>query len=385
MTTPKTTPTLPAPTLPAFEIFAPGTHVSMNGDALTFAAGDLAQTAVSYDPSRHQAPICVGHPKTDLPAYGWVKAVSVRDGRLVADPEQVDPAFAALVEAGRFKTRSAAFYRPTAPDNPVPGTWYLRHVAFLGAAPPAVTGLKPIQFSASSDDDTVVVFSGVEPGRLASSLNSIVALIRGFRDYVIEAAGVEKADAILPSWRLNDLAAAAAALDADAPPAFSAPVEDAMTVKAPDPAELERRAAALAQREANFAAREAERTRAENVAFVDGLIQQGRLPSGHKSAVVAFMAALDASGAVAFAAADGATVQKTPLQACRDLLATLPTLVEFRELAAAEPPPAAVAFAAPSGYSVDPDRLALHAKALAHQAAHPDADYTAALRAVGGL
>lgn len=373
------------PTLPTFEIFAPGSHTAMNGETLAFAAGDLTTTATAYDPALHEAPICVGHPKHDLPAYGWVKGLTVENGRLVAAPDQVDPAFAALVEAGRFKTRSAAFFRPAAKDNPVPGTWYLRHVAFLGAAPPAVTGLKPIAFAAT-DADTVVAFSSVEPGRMAWSLRNIGSLLRGFRDFLVEKEGAEKADTLIPSWRLDDLAADAARLEADPPPAFSAPVlEDDMTVKNPDPAELAKREADLAAREVAFAARLAEQQRADNVVFVDDLIRQGRLPSGQKDEVLGFMATLDATGTVAFAAA-GATVQKTPLQAYRDTLAKMPTLVEFRELAAGDGKgkPDTAAFAAPVGYDVDPERLAIHTKAVAHQAEHPGTDYATAVRAVGG-
>ncbi len=54
----------------------------------------------------------------------------MNDGALSATPRQVDPAFAEMVEAGRFKKISASFYAPSASGNPVPGTYYLRHVGF---------------------------------------------------------------------------------------------------------------------------------------------------------------------------------------------------------------------------------------------------------------
>ena len=57
--------------------------------------------------------------------------------------------------ARRFPKRSASFYPPQAPNNPTPGKWYLRHVAFLGAQPPAIAGLKDIQFSAGDADGAV--------------------------------------------------------------------------------------------------------------------------------------------------------------------------------------------------------------------------------------
>jgi hypothetical protein len=373
--------------LPRFEIFAPGRHTAMNGDTLSFAAGDLSQTATAYDPALMQAPLCVGHPKHDLPAYGWVRSLSVDNGRLVAETEQVDAAFAAAIEAGRFKARSAAFFHPDAPNNPVPGTWYLRHVAFLGAAVPAVAGLKPIAFSA--DDDGVVAFGAVEPGRLAWSLRGIATVFRGFREYLIERDGAEKADAVIPAWRVDDLIGDAARLEEDSP-AFATPVpapeEDPMT-KTPDAAELARREADLAQREAAFAADLARRQAADNAAFVDELVKDARLPAGLKDETLAFMAALPVAGdTVAFAAADGTAVKKTPSQAFRDLLGKLPQTVDFGERAPADRKDVpAAAFAAPSGYSVDPDRLAIHLKALDHQSKNPGTDYTTAVRAVGGV
>ena len=130
-----------APVLGAkpLQIFKPGRHTAMSGASLAFSESDLAASAAAYDPAVFQAPIVVGHPKTDDPAYGWVSALAFADGALEASPEQVDPAFAEIVEAGRFKKISAAFYAPEAPNNPVPGVYYLRHVGFLGAAAPAVS------------------------------------------------------------------------------------------------------------------------------------------------------------------------------------------------------------------------------------------------------
>lgn len=123
------------------EIFRTGTHTATSGRQLAFSDADLAAIAAAYDPARHEAPLVVGHPETDAPAYGWVTALAATDGRLQASVSQLDPAFAELVREGRFKKISAAFYAPDAAANPTPGTWHLKHVGFLGAAPPAVKGL----------------------------------------------------------------------------------------------------------------------------------------------------------------------------------------------------------------------------------------------------
>lgn len=131
----------------ALHIFKPGRHTAMNGQALAFSEADLAATCAAYDPAKHEAPLVVGHPAHDIPAYGWVKALAFNEGGIDATPAQVNSDFADMVAAGAFKKISAAFYAPDAPQNPVPGVYYLRHVGFLGAQPPAVKGLRSPAFA----------------------------------------------------------------------------------------------------------------------------------------------------------------------------------------------------------------------------------------------
>ncbi len=124
------------------EVFRSGKHVSSSGAERDWSVDDLVRMAEAYDPQIHQAPLVVGHPKENDPAYGWVKALKVDGNTLLALPDQVAPEFAELVKAGRYKKRSISLY----PD----GT--LRHVGFLGAQPPAVKGLKDIEFAAGAAD-----------------------------------------------------------------------------------------------------------------------------------------------------------------------------------------------------------------------------------------
>ena len=103
----------------------------------------------------HEAPIVIGHPSDNAPAYGWVSGLSFDEGAgLEAEPAQVEAQFAEMVADGRFKKVSASFYTPESASNPAPGVYYLRHVGFLGAQPPAVKGLKPVAFA--EDDEGVV-------------------------------------------------------------------------------------------------------------------------------------------------------------------------------------------------------------------------------------
>ena len=156
--------TLPT-TLPGgIEIFRAGRHIDDAGVAHHFSDADVDGMAASYNPALREAPLTVGHPADNLPAYGWVKSVARNAaGVLAITPHNVEPQFAEMVAARRFPKRSASFYPPQAPNNPTPGKWYLRHVAFLGAQPPAIAGLKDIQFSAGDADGAVNFSESVIP------------------------------------------------------------------------------------------------------------------------------------------------------------------------------------------------------------------------------
>lgn len=320
-----------------FEIFRSGRHTSMQGAALTYSESDLGAIAAGYDVERHHAPIVVGHPKTDAPAYGWVDALEVRDGRLVATPGSVDPAFAELVATKRFKAVSASFYPPTSPVNPTPGTWYLKHVGFLGAVAPAVKGLKPVEFAA--DDEAITIeFADWSTVQLGSST---ARLFRSIRDWLIGRDGIEVAEQVLPDWELQMITQAAADATAEARveagPAYSEPqtTQEAPVTTPPDAAELQRRADELAARETAFAEQQATARAGEDAAFVASVVEAGRFPAGLKDQAIALFAALDADGEVSFAEGDQ-TVKQTPRDALRGILSALPKPVITGEIAGGE-------------------------------------------------
>lgn len=128
-----------------------GRHVSQGGNAVSFSQSDLQAIAANYDPALHEAPIVVGHPVTDSPAFGWIGKVTAQADGLYATPSQVQPEFTDLVRSGVYKKVSASFFRPDTANNPRQGTYYLRHLGFLGATPPAVKGLRAVSFSEGDD------------------------------------------------------------------------------------------------------------------------------------------------------------------------------------------------------------------------------------------
>lgn len=283
------------------EIFRTGRHTSMQGEEIAFDEAQLDAIAASYDPAAHHAPVVVGHPATDAPAWGWVSGLGRRGDRLVARLSQVDPAFAELVRAGRYKAVSPSFYKADQRNNPKPGQMYLRHLGFLGAQPPAVKGLAPAQFA-----------------ELAGGYSEVPATF-------------SFADAPDPS---SPPAPPAPEKEAPVPEPSPPPQEPALppapaAALAPTPSQLAAREAELAAREAAFAERERAVRRAENQATLRQVVADGRPLPVAEERLLDFMEALDAAGTADFA--EGAK----PLAAVfGEILRGLPRQVDFGERSA---------------------------------------------------
>lgn len=132
-------------------IFKAGTQTSAQGITREFTKNDLEQIAKSYKPDVHEAPIRIGHDDNDkVPAWGWVKGVKVKGDELFAEID-FSPLATDYIKNGLYKKVSASFYSPDSKINPEPGKWSLRHVALLGAQPPAVKGLKGFAYEENAD------------------------------------------------------------------------------------------------------------------------------------------------------------------------------------------------------------------------------------------
>ncbi len=401
-------------------VFRAGRHVALGGTEIEFSEATVAGIASTYDAAVHEAPIVVGHPKIDAPAYGWVGTLSAQGAELTAEPRQVEAQFAEMVEAGRFKKISAAFYLPGSkahPLGPKAEYPYLKHVGFLGAHAPAVKGLKQVEFG-EDDDGVAVVELGEDdgpPDAPAWTVRGLVRLLRRLRSHIASTDGEEIAERVLPEseldYALEDLAREEGAHferrrkadphfaeDAPAPPAPP-------THPTPDPMADQDKTAELAERETQLTAREqellareqklkeqeAEALRKEHMAFAEGLADDGaRILPRHVPIVAAVLDQLagvsEAEATVAFGEGEDAE-QVAPAEALRRMLGELPQHVDFAERSAPEASRVAgdtVEFAAPSGYDVDKHQLEIHRKAVAYQQAHEGVDYVAAVKAVGG-
>lgn len=307
-------------------ILKPGTFTDIHGKKVTFAQADLDGIIASYNAASDPAPLVVGHPKTDAPAYGWVSALAMEDGHLVAIPDRIEPAFQAAVEDGRYAKVSPQLYPPSSPANPYPGSFYLQHVGFLGGAAPAIKGMGTVAFADGEAD--IITLSFTEHDMTTTSLEATP-------------------DAIAFAER---------------------------------EATLTQREEAVAASEAAIAQRERDDRHAAHVTFAEGLINDVKLAPAGKDRVVGLLDLLDAAQPVAFGEGDAATM--TPLVAFKSLLEGAHPVVALGEHAGADRE-------APAG-DASADQLAARAlsfqqsraaegisvtiqAAVRHVQAHPDA------------
>lgn len=390
----------------AIHSFRPGRHTTIGGEAIEFSQADIEATAAAYDPKRLRAPLVKGHPKTDDPAQGWVARLRADARGLHAEPEQVAPAFAEEVRAGRYGAVSAKFYRPTDPNNPVPGVWYLRHLGFLGAQPPAVKGLEPPAFAeAGADDGEGVCFA--EPLALSGWWGAQSAgLWRNLREWFLAKFGQDEADRVLPAYQVGDLErgaervmadvmasaeapafaegdatstaaaqAAAGAADTNPNPAQQAALTQESTVTEQEAQQLREQ---LAQQNAELAALRADQAQrataalqAENTAFAEQMASEMRIAAADVGMVAAIGAQLQQAGDdVAF----GEGEARKPLhQLWRAFLAAQPPRSATGEQATRERaattvvPDAEVAFAEGE---VDAERQAVNLRITNYAKAH---------------
>lgn len=298
------------PPAPVVEVLRTGTFNDLHGRAITIDATLLRELADSYDPALYQAPVVIGHPQHNSPAFGLLASPRASADALEVALTDLDPAFVAAHRAKRYPSRSLSFWPAHHPDNPLPdkGRAYLRHLGFLGAVPPAVKGLRGADLAAADTD--------------------IVTL-----ELAAETASDDGAD---PAPALTDPSETPMDKPAAAPPAADPAATPSAAELAEREAALAARAQALDAREQALAQAEAARQRAEVTAFAERLADQARLRPADVPRVVEILLALDeARPDPAPAFAETGAAPQTPGQWLRARLAEREPLVALGEVATA--------------------------------------------------
>jgi hypothetical protein len=382
------------------EVFRTGTHTDSKGRSCTFTQADLDEIVGNM--ALGPAPAVLGHPKHNDPAYAWAREGGVkREGdALFVKFEDINPDFEAGVDGGAYRERSVSIFKDK------DAGWRLRHVGWLGAVPPAIGGLTPLDYSADVDS-----YEFAAEFDVGYALADTAELLRGLREQLIAKDGLEAADAALPNWRIQSIADAAQRIQAEAreeadagPRPFSQPDNPggvmSFTQEQLDAAAEKARKEAEEKATKNFAAQAAELTQlrgerqAERIAQqIEGWKSKGQLIPAEEPGLAEFMAGLEGQDAeLNFSAADKSEVKKTMAQFFADFMAARKPVVKLGAApGAAEGGEGAdtkvTEFSRQPGYAgvdVDPDRASTDVRIKEYMAKH-NVDYaTAAANVMAG-
>lgn len=323
------------------EVFKAGSHTDSKGRQITFSQADLDQMVGNH--KLGAAPAVLGHPKHDDPAYAWADEYKREGDSLFVKFKDIDPAFEDGVKKGSYRNRSVSVFKDDKAG------WRIRHIGWLGAQPPAIDGLKPVEFACA--DEACMEFAA--PGySLVWGLESIAKLLRGLREQMIAKDGIEAADQVLPQWQIDSAIEAAAQArqefqeargDAGLYSQHNGGSMSQFTQAEVDAAKAQARKEAEDAATAKFAAQQAElltlkaKQQKDRIAgLVEGWKAAGLVTPAEEVGLTEFMVALEAEGAeFAFSAADKTEVKKTPMQFFADFMAGRKPVVKLAPSAGA--------------------------------------------------
>lgn len=309
------------------QIIKTGKYLASDGTPVEFKKSDLLECAESYDPaSTWKAPLVIGHPEREDQAYGWIDKLKVEGNSLIAELSQVAPELEQAMREGRYRNHSASFYMPTNPYNPRPGKIYLKHVGILGAYPPVVKGLQPLQFAEGSVALTIEFAEGDLETRVMYRINDIQLLFEKLKLYIAEKEGAERAEQMLPDYqvvslRMERLPNPATVAFAESNQEKNIPIEESNIMTEQEAKALQEENAAL--RRENSEAKE-RLARAGIAQFAEEkLVKTGKLTPAQKERFVELAVVVDRSGGTAEFAEPGATEKKTALDLLKEFAESL--------------------------------------------------------------
>lgn len=380
------------------EVFKVGTWTDSSGRTRTWTEQDLEEIVRKYNEQKeHEAPVVIGHPKDNAPAYGWVERLEKRGSSIWAKVKPTVQEFVDWLKQGLYKKVSISLY----PDL------LLRHVGFLGATPPAVKGLKLPEFS---EGDYIEInfrdwtaeereklakgeikgeFAGpnrtfpiascedvADAWRLAGHAGNPLEVRRniiriakkyGWEDCLPEAA---------KKWAEVNMSEGGQSMEEKVKE-----LEDQLKEKERLLAEYAEREKAKAEEiellKQTVAKLEQERRHREFESFSEELIREGKIAPKWKDKVIEFMEALSAVGEFEFK--EG---KKQAVLEFQEWLKGLPKIVEFEEVAKKDKVAEQKEVKFDSDGKVDEERMELHRRALEYMEKNKGVTYKQAMEII---
>jgi len=253
---------------------AGGPYTALSGEKVDITRDDLDAAVTSFDPANRRVPLVLGHPKLDDPAYGWLADVK-RDGAvLLARFSDVPDPVREAVDQGRYRNVSAKFARG----------WRLWHVGLLGAAQPAIPGLKEVRLAGAEDGITFEFAKETDMDELTRLRQEAADAKAALKEALDEIARLKAEKA--GEGKAKELATRI----------------DELTQK------LQTAEAARDKTTKEFAAYKDEQTAKGRESRFEALVAAGKALPGERPKVLAFAAALgSAGGEIELAIGDGGT------------------------------------------------------------------------------
>jgi len=337
----------------------------------------------------------IGHPKTDAPAYGWTADIKRVGSKLLTKGDKLHKEFAEGVEQGLWPNRSIRIGKGE--DG-----YYLAHVGFLGAVPPAIEGMDAVYNSSSTDEFFEYAADSYTPSMLSR-------VMRRLRDFLIEQHGSETADKVLPDYEIESLSDHANDLrdensdtasfsthtknttktEGDSMSEFTQAQLDEAVAKATKTAVDSVKADFAAKQQTAADALKAEKDKRLSAEFsqeINTLVAAGTLLPAQAEGMAEFMLTLsdDAGATFEFSAGEKGkeqTIKKSPRDYFLAFAKSIGQQIVLSEQAGGDVEQTSSDFSMPNA-SVNPDRLALHDKARDYMQKNPSVLYLDAIQII---
>lgn len=322
---------------PWIKIFSAGKHKDTYGREVEWTRDDLDKIAHNYSEDlatgRPLAPVVLGHPKTTAaPAYGWVAQLKRVGDFLYAQLDKLNKDFVAAVNEGSWQYVSSSFSEDKA---------RFRHLAFLGATPPAIKNIPAVGELAYAEGE-----QGLDYQFANYRANAIARVLQGLREFLIDKFDVETADRHVSQWDVDSVKHLAEELP-DPPQHldFADPNKET-PMSEQDRQELEqlradrdRLARESAQKDQRIRELAYAQQRVEDQRFIDSLRAVDhthktgpRLTAAQATTALDLMSALRGVDSFDFADGEG-TAKKAPVEVFRVFLENLPEALSYSEAA----------------------------------------------------
>lgn len=168
-------------------------RVGKANNGLSLTLSELQEAVKNFKDVR---PISIDHIKTGKePKYGEVKWIELNKDVLEGEVDLL-PEVQPLFDKGMYNKWSSGFKKG---DNGM----YFHHLALLGAQPPAIEGLKVVNFSEDVACDVELEYNFSDDYNY--KFDVIGRFMRDLREWFIGKFGADEADKIASNWKIEDV------------------------------------------------------------------------------------------------------------------------------------------------------------------------------------